>query len=154
LPEVDGRIDHFAIDVKGRRAFLAALAENTIEVVDLRAGRATHTLPGFAKPQGVLFVPRFNKLVIASGADGAVKMLDGTTLAVIHTTNVSLGADAIGYDPRSHASQRARSRAHRYSYRNGINFTSPCRAIKNAARNCACSPPSREMSPANQPVNQ
>jgi hypothetical protein len=27
LPEVDGRIDHFAIDVNGRRAFLAALAK-------------------------------------------------------------------------------------------------------------------------------
>jgi len=101
LPEVDGRIDHFAIDVKGRRAFLAALAKNTIEVVDLRAGRVTRTLSGFAKPQGVLFVPQFNKLVIASGADGSVKTLDGTTLAVIHTASVSLGADAIGYDPRS-----------------------------------------------------
>ena len=28
LPDVDGRIDHFAIDVKGRRAFLAALQEH------------------------------------------------------------------------------------------------------------------------------
>jgi hypothetical protein len=26
LPNIDGRIDHFAIDVKGQRAFLAALA--------------------------------------------------------------------------------------------------------------------------------
>jgi DNA-binding beta-propeller fold protein YncE len=101
LPEVDGRIDHFAIDVKGRRAFLAALAKNTIEVVDLSAGRVTRTLPGFAKPQGVLFVPQFNKLVVACGVDGSVKTLDGTTLAVIHTASVSLGADAIGYDPRS-----------------------------------------------------
>src|ERR1700730_13656684 len=96
LPEVDGRIDHFSIDVKGRRAFLAALAKNTIEVVDLKAGRVTRTLPGFAKPQGVLFVPKFNKLVIASGANGSVKTLDGTTLAVVHTASVSLGADAIG----------------------------------------------------------
>src|SRR6266850_4371021 len=101
LPEVDGRIDHFAIDVKGRRAFLAALAKNTIEVVDLRVGRVVRTLAGFAKPQGVLFVPEFNKLFIASGADGSVKTLDGTTLAVIQTAGVSLGADAIGYDPRS-----------------------------------------------------
>jgi DNA-binding beta-propeller fold protein YncE len=101
LPEVDGRIDHFAIDVKGRRAFLAALAKNTIEVVDLSAGRVMRTLPGFAKPQGVLFVPQFNKLVIACGVDGSVKTLDGTSLAGIHTANVSLGADAIGYDPRS-----------------------------------------------------
>jgi DNA-binding beta-propeller fold protein YncE len=101
LPDIDGRIDHFAIDLKGRRAFLAALAKNTIEVVDLRAGHVKHTLPGFAKPQGVLFVPKFNKLIVASGADGSVKTLDGTTLAVIHAASVSLGADAIGYDPRS-----------------------------------------------------
>jgi DNA-binding beta-propeller fold protein YncE len=101
LPEVDGRIDHFAIDVKGRRAFLAALAKNTIEIVDLRAGRVTRTLPGFAKPQGVLFAPQFNKLIVACGADGSVKIVDGTTLALIHAVSVSLGADAIGYDPRS-----------------------------------------------------
>jgi hypothetical protein len=101
LPEVDGRIDHFAIDVKGRRAFLAALVKNTIEVVDLNAGRVTRTLSGFAKPQGVLFVPQFNKLFVASGADGSVKTIDGTTLAVIRNTSVSLGADAIGYDRRS-----------------------------------------------------
>lgn len=101
LPEVDGRIDHFAIDVKGRRAFLAALVKSTIEVVDLKAGRVIHTVPGFAKPQGVLYVPKFNKLIIASGADGSVKTLDGTTLAVIRTVSVSLGADAIGYDSQS-----------------------------------------------------
>jgi DNA-binding beta-propeller fold protein YncE len=101
LPGVDGRIDHFSIDVKGSRAFLAALAKNTIEVVDLKAGRVTRTLPGFAKPQGVLFVPELNKLFVATGADGSVRILDGTSLAVTATEHVSLGADAIGYDPRS-----------------------------------------------------
>ena len=101
LPEVDGRIDHFSIDVKGRRAFVAALVKNTIEVVDLKDGRVTRTLPGFAKPQGVLFVPELNKLFVATGAAGAVRILDGTSLAVTATEHVSLGADAIGYDPRS-----------------------------------------------------
>lgn len=101
LPAIDGRIDHFAIDVKGRRAFLAALTKNTVEVVDLKAGRVIRTLAGFAKPQGVRFVPELNKLFVATGLDGAVKTLDGTTLEVLHTANVSLGADAIGYDPRS-----------------------------------------------------
>jgi len=101
LPNVDGRIDHFAIDVKGRRAFLAALAQNTIEVVDLKAGRATRTLAGFAKPQGVHFVAELNRLFVATGLDGALRTLDGTTLAVLRTANLSLGADAIGYDSRS-----------------------------------------------------
>jgi hypothetical protein len=101
LPDIDGRIDHFSIDVRGKRAFLAALAKNTIEVVDLNAGRVTQTLSGFAKPQGVLFVAELNKLFVATGADGAVKTVDGTSLAVTGAASVSLGADAIGYDPRS-----------------------------------------------------
>jgi DNA-binding beta-propeller fold protein YncE len=101
LPEVDGRIDHFAIDVKGRRAFLAALAKNTIEVVDLKAGRLIKTLPNFAKPQGVRFVPELNRLFVATGLDGALTTLDGSTLSTLGTAHVSLGADAIGYDPRT-----------------------------------------------------
>jgi DNA-binding beta-propeller fold protein YncE len=101
LPDIDGRIDHFSIDVRGRRAFLAALAKNTVEAVDLKAGRVIRTLPGFAKPQGVCFVPELNKLFVATGMDGALTTLDGTTLQAVHTARVSLGADAIGYDPRS-----------------------------------------------------
>ena len=101
LPNIDGRIDHFAIDVQGRRAFLAALAQNAIAVVDLKAGRATRTLSGFAKPQGVHFAADVNKLFVATGLDGVLHTLDGTTLAEVRTDYLSLGADAIGYDPRS-----------------------------------------------------
>ncbi|MDB6082593.1 MAG: hypothetical protein JWN43_474 [Gammaproteobacteria bacterium] len=101
MPEVDGRIDHFAVDLKSQRIFLAALAKNTIEVIDLKGGRVMRTLPGFEKPQGVCFVAEFNKLFVSTGADGTVKTVDGTTLAVIDRAAVSLGADAIGYDPRS-----------------------------------------------------
>jgi DNA-binding beta-propeller fold protein YncE len=98
LSEVNGRIDHFCADVKGQRVFLAALEKNTIEVVDLASGKVLRTLAGFAKPQGVLFVPELNKLFVASGKDGTLKTLDGTTLEVTSVATVSLGADAIGYD--------------------------------------------------------
>lgn len=101
LAEVAGRIDHFSADVKGGRVFLAALEKNTIEVVDLASGKVVRTLAGFAKPQGVLFVPEVNKLFVASGKDGALRTLDGTTLEVTNVATVSLGADAIGYDAAS-----------------------------------------------------
>src|ERR1700675_2662418 len=101
MPEVDGRIDHFVVDVKGQRVFLAALAKNTIEVIDLKAGRVIKTLPGFAKPQGVRFVQEFNKVFVATGVDGALTTLDSNTLSVLRTDHVSLGADAVGYDPRT-----------------------------------------------------
>ena len=98
LADVSGRIDHLCADVKGRRIFVAALEKNTIEVVDVTSGKIVRTLDGFAKPQGVLFVPEVNKLFVASGKDGTVKALDGTTLEVTSIATVSLGADAIGYD--------------------------------------------------------
>ena len=44
LPNVDGRMDHFAVDVKGQRLFVSALGNHTAEVIDLQAGRRLRTL--------------------------------------------------------------------------------------------------------------
>ena len=38
LPHVEGRIDHLAVDLHGQRLFVAALGNNTLEVLDLTAG--------------------------------------------------------------------------------------------------------------------
>src|SRR5713101_6899723 len=37
LDGVEGRIDHFGLDAKGKRLFVAALGNDTVEVVDLAA---------------------------------------------------------------------------------------------------------------------
>jgi YVTN family beta-propeller protein len=55
LPDVQGRIDHMSIDVKGQRLFVSALGNNTVEVIDLKAGKRANTIPGLKEPQGVLF---------------------------------------------------------------------------------------------------
>ena len=39
LPNIDGRMDHLGVDVKGQRLFVSALGNHTAEVIDLRAGR-------------------------------------------------------------------------------------------------------------------
>ena len=44
LPDVRGRIDHLDIDLDGGRLFVAALGNNTVDVVDLRAGRRSARL--------------------------------------------------------------------------------------------------------------
>src|SRR5438552_13683615 len=54
---VDGRMDHLYADVKGMRLFVAALGNNSVEVIDLRAGKAIRSLTGPQKPQGVWYVP-------------------------------------------------------------------------------------------------
>ncbi|MDB5710088.1 MAG: hypothetical protein JWL96_2158 [Sphingomonas bacterium] len=100
LPDLNGRIDHLSVDVKGRRIFLAALEKNTVEVVDLEAGAVVRSLTGFAKPQGVFYLDTIGRLFVASGKDGAIRAFDGRALRPTLMAKVSLGADAIGYDPK------------------------------------------------------
>ncbi|MFL6571245.1 MAG: hypothetical protein ACJ8G4_05790, partial [Burkholderiales bacterium] len=52
MPGVKGRIDHLAIDLKRHRLFVAALGNNTVEVLDLERSRHEKSLPGFGEPQG------------------------------------------------------------------------------------------------------
>jgi hypothetical protein len=39
LPGVTGRLDHMGIDLEKKRLFVAAVANNTLEVLDLSSGR-------------------------------------------------------------------------------------------------------------------
>lgn len=98
MPNVAGRIDHLAVDVKGGRLFVAALGNNTVEVIDLRAGRQVRSIPDFSKPQGVFYVPRLKKLFVAGGNDGTCKIFRGDTLGLITSVKLALGADLMDYD--------------------------------------------------------
>jgi len=98
---VDGRMDHLYADVKGRRLFVAALANNTVEVIDLRAGKVIKSIAGPQKPQGVWYVSPLNKLFVASGNDGVCRVYNGETLELLESIKLDLGPDLLGYNPRS-----------------------------------------------------
>ena len=98
LPNVEGRIDHMAVDVKGQRLFIAALGNNSVEILDLNAGKVSEEHPGLHEPQGVSFIPEFNKLLIANGKTGACDILDGSSFERIKSVKFSDDADNIRYD--------------------------------------------------------
>ena len=56
VPSVAGRIDHFSADAKRKRLFVSALGNNSLEVIDVFAGRVVHSIKGLAQPQGPLYV--------------------------------------------------------------------------------------------------
>ena len=58
-----------------------ALGNNTLEVVDVAAGKLLHTITGLKKPTGVLFPADENLLVGANGDDGTCRFYDGTSCA-------------------------------------------------------------------------
>lgn len=100
LPDVQGRIDHMSVDVKGQRLFVSALGNNTVEVIDLREGKRIKTIGGLKEPQGVLYVPGSDRLYVASGKDGSVRIFDGTSYALLKTIEYGDDADNLRYDSR------------------------------------------------------
>ena len=98
LPDVQGRIDHMSLDVKGERLFVAALGNNTVEVVDLKAGKRVQTISGLKEPQGVLYVPAVNRLYVANGEDGTVRVFDGVSFKQLQTFEYGDDADNLRYD--------------------------------------------------------
>ena len=97
LAHVRGRMDHVSVDVAGRRLFVAAYDNHTLEVIDLKAGKPVRTLK-LDEPQQSYFVPSVNRLFVASSSDGTVKIFDGTTFALVRTVRLSSDADNMRYD--------------------------------------------------------
>jgi hypothetical protein len=98
LRNVEGRIDHMAVDLKDQRLFIAALGNNTVETLDLRAGKRIRSITGLHEPQGVGFIPEFNKIFIANGKSGACDVFDASSFKLIKSVKFSDDADNIRYD--------------------------------------------------------
>src|ERR1700676_4764939 len=83
LPGVQGRLDHFTIDQKPKRVIFSGLGNSTVRAGDVFAARMIHQIEGLAEPQGVLYLPEWDKLFVANSADGHVSVFDGTNFTPI-----------------------------------------------------------------------
>ena len=101
LDGVEGRIDHFGLDAKRKRLFVAALGNDTVEVVDLAAGKVTSHITNLSKPQEIGFAPESNRLAVANDQDGSCRLYDGTSLQQTATIELKDDADNVRYDPVS-----------------------------------------------------
>ena len=98
LPGVEGRIDHFALDASGERLFVCALGNNTVEVLDLRKGVRVHSITGLGAPQGIAYIPQFDRLFIANDNGGLCKIYDGKSFQQISELNFEDDADNVRYE--------------------------------------------------------
>ena len=99
LPNVAGRIDHFTFDAKRKCVIVAALGNNTVEIVDTLSGRDIHRITGAAAPQGVVYAGELNKLFVANGTDGKLRIYDGDSFKLLDTVDIGEDADNVRYDP-------------------------------------------------------
>ncbi len=98
LPGVEGRIDHMELDAASDRLFVCALGNNTVEVLDLRKGGRIHSIMGLGAPQGVAYVPEFDRLFIANDKGGICKIYDGKSFQAVGQLDFKDDADNVRYD--------------------------------------------------------
>src|SRR5438094_1501588 len=99
LPNVGGRIDQFTFDARRKRVIGAPLGDNTVEDVDTFSGRDAHSITGAAAPQGLAYVSELNKLFVANGTDGKLRIYDGDSFKLLNTVDIGEDADNVRYDP-------------------------------------------------------
>ena len=98
MPNVKGRIDHFAADVKGHRLFVAALGNNTVEVLDTSRNKHVRSIGGFGEPQGIAYLADSRLLYVANGSADRVDVIDGASLAMVKRIAKLPDADNVRYD--------------------------------------------------------
>jgi len=101
LPGVKGRIDHLAFDRDRQRLFVAALGNDTVEVIDVAGNRVEKSLPGFGEPQGVAYTTATNSIYVANGSANRVDVLDAGSLQLKKKINSLDDADNVRYDERA-----------------------------------------------------
>jgi hypothetical protein len=95
LEGIKGRFDHFG--TSGRKLFISALGNNTVEVIDISGRTLEHTITGVPNPQGVVFAPEVNKLFVAS-SKGKLYIYDGTSFELITSIDFHGDVDNLRYD--------------------------------------------------------
>jgi hypothetical protein len=99
LPAVTGRLDHMGVDLEKKRLFVAAVTNNTLEVVDLTGGKVIKSVIGMKDTQDALFLGgTFNKLYVSSN-DGHVRVYQGETLGLVHDFKIAPDPNRLFYDP-------------------------------------------------------
>lgn len=99
LPNVQGRFDHMAINVKDGRFFVPAEEDKGVLAIDLQKGTLIKKIEGFVKAHAILYRPTTSEFLVTDD-DGTYKIFDEKTLALKRTEHLTLNyADGLRYDP-------------------------------------------------------
>lgn len=103
VSQMTGTWDHLTVDPATDRLFLSAQDQQMVYVVPLKGhGAIQRITQGFDRPQGELYVPGIDRLVVTNGRSARVSFIDGRGLRPVAAVTVSAGADMIAADPAHH----------------------------------------------------
>src|SRR2546423_6081269 len=92
MPGTKGRLDHMDVNLKSGIVYVAALGNNSLEIVDLAKGKVIHSISGLDEPQGVAYIPQSQEIIVANGGSGDCYFYNALTYQ--KTGTIHLGSDA------------------------------------------------------------
>lgn len=98
LPGVKGRIDHMDVNAKAGVLYMAALGNNSLEVIDLINGKRIHSIAGLDEPQGVGYIPETDEIIVANAGNGDCYFYNAKTFVKTATIHLQGDADDVRYD--------------------------------------------------------
>jgi YVTN family beta-propeller protein len=102
LSDVQGKFDHFAIDLSGDRLFVASGGKHSVEVIDLKTDKVRQSITGLGKPHGLAWVADTGSLYVSDGALAELQVYKGEPFVLAGTIKLSDDADDMVYDPAAH----------------------------------------------------
>jgi DNA-binding beta-propeller fold protein YncE len=100
LPGYSGDFDHFAIDPKDGRVFLAGEESAELEIFDRDSGKIIQRMKGFGVPHSVLYMPDAGEILVVDGEKPS-PVFDAASLKLKRTYKLPEGADSVGFDSAS-----------------------------------------------------
>src|SRR5436190_2178290 len=101
LPGVKGRFDHCAMDVKGQHLFVAALGNDSLEIIDIANAKRLQSIKGLRTPTGVLYLRDSNQIGVANGGDGTFRVYSGQDYKSVATIKSLDDADNVRLDAKA-----------------------------------------------------
>jgi DNA-binding beta-propeller fold protein YncE len=98
LPNVQGGFDHLAYDSVGKRVFVAAEDNGSIEVIDLQKAVRIASIPGFQSPHSILVRPGSSTILVTDSGPEASAFVSSVTLMKTRQLKLALGANCILFD--------------------------------------------------------
>src|SRR5215469_3951304 len=72
-----GGMDHLAIDAKRGRLFVANTVNDSLDVVDMKAGKLLKQVPGQGRIRGIDYCPDVDRIFVGNGTGGVCNTIDG-----------------------------------------------------------------------------
>jgi DNA-binding beta-propeller fold protein YncE len=98
LTGVNGRIDHMAYNSRKQALYIAALGNNSIEVVDLKTSAVIHSIKDLSEPQGLVYISGSNTLFVSNSSNGECIAFNAETFQQVASVKLSGDADNVRFD--------------------------------------------------------